>query len=115
MPFFGAQPIAVLNKFGVTANETFVIPAGWGISRLIIANVTANAVTGGIRIGTTDGGADVAVAIAVGANAIIFVDDAAILKHYFSDSAGQTLYAQAVVSWNSAALRFFFVLIKLYP
>ena len=113
MTFFASAPIAVLSKFGVTANETFVIPAGWGISRLIIANTTANAVTGGIRIGTTDGGADVVVAQPVGAGAIVFVEDATVLKKYFSDTVDQTLYAQAVVAWNSASLRFFFVIIRM--
>lgn len=97
----------------VTANATVSIPAGYGIRDIWIINTTANAVTGGVRIGTTDGGSDVVVAQAVGANALVKVANSALLTALFSRSAAQTLYIQAVVAWNSANLIIVFDLISL--
>jgi choline dehydrogenase-like flavoprotein len=101
------------SLLAVAANTTFVVPAGYAISGLIVENTTANAVTGGVRVGTTDGGTDVVAALSVGANAMTFVTDAAMLKRFFSRTANQTLYLQAVVVWNSAVLNMWFVLVKL--
>ena len=89
---------------GATSNTTVVIPAGMAIAGIYIANSTSNAVTGGIKIGTTSGATDVVVAQAVGASALVSVSDATLLKRLFSMSVDQTLYIQAVSSWNSANL-----------
>lgn len=94
----------VTRLTAVTANTTFVVPAGFVISYIVVYNTTANAVTGGIRIGTTNGGAEVLAALAVGASALYRIFDAAILLKVFSMSADTTLYLQAVVAWNSASL-----------
>ena len=96
----------------LTSNGTVSVPAAYAIMGLVLRNTTANAITGGVRIGTTDGGIDVAVAIAVGASAIIGVPDATVLKKYFSASAATTLYIQAVTSWNSASLNVAVVISK---
>jgi hypothetical protein len=93
-----------LKLLALAANDTLVAPPGFVLQQVVIENTTVNAVTGGIRIGTTNGGTDVVVALAVGANALTFITDAALLKRLFSTSADQTLYVQAVVAWNSAAL-----------
>lgn len=93
-----------LSLAATTSNATATVPAGHAIRSIYIRNSTANAVTGGIIIGTTDGGSDVMAALAVGANAIPLVTDALTLKRYFSASATQTLFIQAVVSWNSSSL-----------
>jgi hypothetical protein len=98
----------------VTANTTVSIPAGWSISQIMFANTTANAVTGGVRIGTTSGATDVVGAQAIGANAIDTISDANILKKVFSRSAAQTLFIQAVTSWNGASVEFAIVLRKVY-
>ena len=97
---------------GAVSNTTTVIPAGYAISSIYIANSTANAVTGGIKIGTTSGATDVVVAQAVGANVLIPISDDTILKNLFSMSTDQTLYIQAVSSWNSANLIVSFDLYK---
>lgn len=96
----------------VTANTTASIPAGYIIQEIVIENTTANAVTGGIKIGTTSGATDVVVAFAVGANALSVVPDATILKRVFSMSSAQTLFIQAVTLFNSASLNIYFVLRK---
>lgn len=97
---------------GLTANDTITIPAGCSIQSMTIVNTTANAITGGVRVGTTDGGTDVVVALATGANAIIGIPDATILLKLFSTTVDTTLYIQAVVAWNSANINMSIVLIK---
>jgi hypothetical protein len=104
-----------LKISAATANTTLVIPAGWMLEAVVIENLTANAVTGGVRVGTTDGGAEVVVAQAVAANALVRIADAALLKGVFSTSADQTLYIQAVTSWNSASLNIYAVIRRLNP
>jgi hypothetical protein len=98
----------------VTANTTISIPAGWAIDQVHFANTTANAVTGGIKIGTTSGATDVVAAQAVGANALDTIADANVLKKVFSRSVAQTLFIQAVTAWNSASLELSFVLRKVF-
>jgi hypothetical protein len=104
--------IQIQNITGQTANDTLVIPAGYSILGISVVNTTANAVTGGIRIGTTDGGTDVVVALATAANAVIGVPDATILKKLFSTSVDTTLFIQAVVAWNSASVDTNIVIVK---
>lgn len=99
---------SIITALTVTGNATVSIPAGNIIQHLTIYNSTANAVTGGVRIGTTDGGVDVVVAVAVGANALFCVLDATLLKRVFSLSGATTLYLQPVVSINSSSLNFYF-------
>lgn len=104
---------SIISALAVTANATVSIPAGNVIQHLVIQNSTANAVTGGIRIGTTDGGIDVVVAVAVGANALFSVLDATLLKRVFNMSGATTLYLQTVTLWNSSSLNFYFSCRKL--
>lgn len=99
-----AIPLGKLLLSAVVENTTATLPANCYISQIFIKNTTANAVTGGVRIGTTDGGADVVVALAVGANAILMIPNATLLKSVFSTSSTQTLYIQTVTLWNSASL-----------
>ena len=113
MPLYQPATTSSSNLLAVTANTSIVVPAGFAISQVIVENTTANAVTGGIRVGTTGGGADVVVALAVGANALTAVADAAVLKRFFSRTATQTLFVEAVVAWNSANVNFFLVLVRL--
>ena len=82
----------------LTANGTVVIPAGVLLRRLYFRNRTANAVTGGIRVGTAAAGTQVVTAQAVGANAVASV--LASIESYSTST--QTLYIEAVTAWNSA-------------
>lgn len=96
----------------LSANGTFTVPAGMTIESIVFENTTANAVTGGIRIGSTNGGAEVVTAKAVGANEIVQVTNAELLIPVFSSSVQQILYIQAVTAWNSASVKCY---IKLKP
>lgn len=98
----GEESRAVLS--GAAANTTVVIPGGYAIRDIFMRNTTANAITGGVRIGTTDGGVDVVVALTIGASAFVSVAPAALLLRQFSPTVAQTLFVQAVIAWNSASL-----------
>lgn len=98
----------------VTANTTISIPAGWAIAAIHYAETAGNDITDGVKIGATDGAADVVAAQAVDANAIGTIADADILRKVFSRSDAQTLFVQAVSSWNSASVEFSFALIKVF-
>lgn len=100
---------------GVDADYSFVFPAGHMIMGIVIYNRTANAVTGGLDIGTTDGGQEVVAAKAVGASALITLADTDILDRLFSLTDTQTLYLTAASAWNSANLDVWFLAEKLRP
>ena len=68
----------------ITGNATTSIPAGYFIENILIENTTVNAIVGGLKIGTTNGGVDVVAALAVGANALTNIPDATLLKSVFS-------------------------------
>lgn len=90
---------------GITANTTASIFAGYVIDDIFIYNNTANAVTGGLKIGTTNGGTEVATSLAVAANCLSRVMISSLnTTGPFSTSAAQTIYIQAVTAWNSANL-----------
>lgn len=74
------------------------------IAGIVVNNTTANAVTGGLKFGTTSGATDIVVALAVVANALLGILDSAILKRAFSTSVAQTVFVDAVVAWNSASV-----------
>ncbi len=86
----------------VAKNSAIVLPANAIIDYIIVKNNTANAITGGLKFGTTDGGVDIVAALAVGANALTFALDAAVLLRIFSTSATQQIFFDAVAAWNSA-------------
>jgi hypothetical protein len=104
----------VKRLHAVIANTTISIPAGWAIERIHFAETAGNAVTGGIRIGTTSGGSDVVTPQPIGANALDTIDEASIHKRVFSRSSAQTLFVQAVASWNSASVELSFELKKVF-
>lgn len=101
-------------SFTAAANSTFVVPAGYVIDTIAFANTTANAVTGGVKIGTTSGGTEVVAAQAVGANALGVVASASVLLRLFSRTVATTLYVQPVTAWAGASVDFRVVLRKLY-
>jgi hypothetical protein len=74
------------------------IPAGVLLRRVYFRNRTANAVTGGIRIGTSAAGTQVVTAQAVAANFIGSILSS--IENY--QVAAQTLFIEAVTAWNSA-------------
>lgn len=92
----------------VTASGAFVsIPPRFSITSIAITNATANAVTGGLNIGTTALGNDVVSAIAVGANASVIASGSTLLLQTLSNYTTVTptaLYISPVTAWNSASV-----------
>ena len=97
-----ATPIrGIARARGKTAAFTLAIPQGASIRDIHILNNSANAVTGGIKIGTTNGGVDVLAAGAVIASALVsFVP----LIGAANAAAVRTIYVDAVTGWNAANL-----------
>ena len=86
------------------ANTAASVPANGFIQQIVIVNTTANAITGGLKVGTTAGATDIAAAVAIAGNAIVTVTDAALLKRWFSTSSAQQIFIDAVAAWNSASV-----------
>ena len=101
------------NVLNITANTTAVIPAGYSILQIVVENTTGNAVLGGLKIGTTNGGVEVAVAVAISASSLFAIPDSTLLKSVFSMSSDTTLYLQAITAWNSANINIRLVLRKI--
>lgn len=97
---------------GKTAAFSFNVPAGYYTAQFFITNNTANAITGGLKFGTSAGGTDVITAIAVGANAVIHVPDATVLKRRYAKASAQTIFVDAVTAWNSANIDLDVILVK---
>lgn len=92
----------ILKTTGLTADGALTtLPIGAVIQQIIVFNTTANAVTGGINIGTSALAADVVSALAVGTGALLA---APVLAAVFSTTLTQDLFISAGVSWNSADL-----------
>ena len=87
---------------GTTSVQIGVLPPGSYIQHIIVQNLTANAVTGGIAIGSASGGAQITAALACPANCLVYQTDALILARIFSTTAQQPIFATAVTAWNSA-------------
>jgi hypothetical protein len=99
------QPVGVsrLALAGVAGNASAIVPAGYVIDDIFIRETAGNAVTGGIKIGTTAGGTEITASIAVGANSFTRTFPATLTTSGpFSPTATQTIFFQAVTAWNSA-------------
>ena len=100
-PVGGPRIVLTATTNDITAS----IPAGYCIDDVFIRNTTANAVTGGIKIGTTSGGTQIVASITVGANAFNrTLPSALTTSGPFSATAATTIYIQDVTAWNSASL-----------
>lgn len=93
-----------------TATNSPILPANAYIEAIIVQETTGNALTGGLDVGVA-GASDqtIVAAFAVGANAVINIPSASILKHVFPTSgttgpAAQQIFFNAHTSWNSASI-----------
>lgn len=109
--FYPGSNLFTLTQVAVTANQTTAtaqtLPAGAVITGIVVHNTTANAVTGGVNIGTAAAGAQVVSALTVGANALVAVPSASILAPVFNSSGtpiAQQLFINAATAFNSASL-----------
>lgn len=89
------------RKLGNVAAFTIDIPQGAIIDRIYVRNTTANAVTGGVKVGTTLTGTDVLAAGAVAASAVVAYVP---LIGAINTAAVRTLFFDAVTAFNSASL-----------
>ncbi|WGR74340.1 MULTISPECIES: hypothetical protein [unclassified Bradyrhizobium] len=80
------------------------IPPGAYLQHIVINNLTANAVTGGLSFGTTANGTDIVAAATCAANCLVTVADSALLKRVFSTTAATPIHMAPVTSSNSASL-----------
>lgn len=97
----GHVPIAKrVLKNALAANGTITQPAGSILRRMYIRNNTANAVTGGIRVGTTAAGVDIHATMAVAASAMVV--GTPLIPAY--SATARSLYVEAVTGWNSASV-----------
>jgi hypothetical protein len=87
---------------GQTAANNFILPANCALVDIFVFNTTANAITGGLKFGTTSGATDIITALAVGASAFVFTASSALSKRVFSPTATQQIFFDAVSAWNSA-------------
>lgn len=85
-----------------TAANNFMLPANCVLREVLVFNTTANAITGGLKLGTTAGATDIITALAVGASAAAFTADASLSKRFFSPTSTQQIFFDAVTGWNSA-------------
>ncbi|KJC51076.1 hypothetical protein UP09_03250 [Bradyrhizobium sp. LTSP885] len=98
----GHVPISgIVRKLALAAAGTVVVPQGASVVAVYVRSKNANAVTGGIKVGTTLGGTDVLAAGAVAGSALATF----FLTNGFPSAVGdRTLYIDAVTAWNSASL-----------
>jgi hypothetical protein len=88
------------KRYTFTADGEIAQPAYTAIRRIWIDERAGNAVTGGVDIGTTNGGQQILAALAVGANAT--VEAAPVISNY--QAAADILYVTAASAWNSAEI-----------
>ena len=101
----GHTPIdGVARAFALAAAGTVTIPKGACVKFIHLRNKTANAVTGGIKIGTTAAGTDVVAAAALAANAIVSVVPIAAGAGFVNTAAARVLYVEAVTAFNAATV-----------
>lgn len=105
---FSAGPDSgtIIYTTGVASSTTnFVVgqlPANAYISMVIYNNTTANAVTGGITLGSTANGTDISTATTCAANCLAQATDAQLVKRAWSTTGSTPINAAAATAWNSA-------------
>ena len=102
--FVKGEQIFSLVANALTAAGTVTLPAGAYIDRIIVQSVSAGAVTGGMKIGTTSGASDVVGAAICGANCLIWVPDASIATRIFASTSPQTLFIDAVTAFAGVSV-----------
>ena len=100
-PPLGASVYSAVMTAGGAA---VIIPPRGKLAALFINESTNHAITGGLNIGTTLNGSDIAAAVAVAGNALVPLWPASLLKTWFSLTSNTTIYISAVTSFNSANL-----------
>ena len=100
--FVGAPVQRTLLIRNVAAAGSVAVPKGARIVKVIAHQQTANAVTGGIKFGSTSGAVDIVAALAVAGTVDLIVTDLSILKNAYA--AAGSVFFDAVTGWNSAVV-----------
>lgn len=109
---FDAQRIF---RTAIAANDTSVtIPANYRIASITIKETANNAITGGLDIGTTNGGQQIVAAYTVTALLYKTIEDSAIVTTGKVFAADTPIYINAHTGWNSANLNIQFDLVKVF-
>jgi hypothetical protein len=87
---------------GTTSMLAGTLPPSTYIQHFIFSNSTANAVTGGIAIGTTSGANDIVTAQTCGANCLVYPLDSSLSKRIFSPTVPQQIWITPVTAGNNA-------------
>lgn len=92
--------VASVSASGVGEAGQLTLPERSYLLAIGIANGSAAAITGGLKIGTTSGGTEVVTAQTVAASTNYGIADTAISVRMFP--SGATLFYDAVTDWNGA-------------
>lgn len=90
---------------GTTDLVVGALPAGAYLKSVLVNNLTANAVTGNISVGSTANGTDIVASLVCAANCVASAPGTtALAKSVFTATGGAatTIHAAAITSWNSA-------------
>lgn len=90
--------LRTLTLSGVTSATSVGLPSNSFISQIYVKANNVNAVTGGLKFGSTSGAVDIVAALVVAASVIS--PPATLLLTKFA--AAQTVFIDAVAAWNSA-------------
>lgn len=101
----GANLFAV-SKTGITAQDftSLALPAGAYIQGVIVRETAGHNMVGGMKIGTTAGGTDIATGVTVASSGLVSLTDVSLLKRVFSATATQKVSIDANSSWNGASV-----------
>jgi hypothetical protein len=99
----------LLPSSGTTDIVGPTLPAGAYLQQIIVSDIVASTVTGGLAIGTTANGTDIVAALTTNANGVNFVTDANLKLRVFSATAPQVIHVAPVTSSNGANLNMTFV------
>jgi hypothetical protein len=91
-------------RIELSANGTLALPAGYAARRIYFWNKTANAVTGGIRIGNVTTGTQYVTAQAIAASTQAEIVPTISGWSLAQPQVASTLFIEAVTAWNNATV-----------
>jgi hypothetical protein len=100
------QFAGITSAASATTQQVGTLPKGAIIMTVLLAETAGNAITGGVDIGTTASGTNYASAVALGANAVVTVTDAALTRIVVSsgNTIAQPVFLTCHTSCNSGSI-----------